>query len=427
MVTLKMAQPREESPAAAAPGAPPAQVEDQQSVEESGVGSLTAAAQFLSEKFADSAPLLNEVKSAAETDALVATRSLATMFVSALDCEEISAETGSFEGCMQELLLWIKRECKMDEALVLKFGNDLCQGTSRGELRLKCMGLLYNAINENNSTVRYQLLNKIIELATKVKRVPLLHKTVLPQVDKFLLQWKTPAAEKKTTYKNCYEALKSIGDIEGAFNFNVKMLEICTPGSEYDATIDAIVQAVRLPKLYRFDTLLELAVIKAFKNDSNATNSLLYKLINIFVQEDLESFMKFYSENTKFLEKLEINKDIAIDKMRLLTFASLGIESQDLAYDVIAKALQIPEDLVEEWVIRAISSGLVDAKVNQLKSSVAIYRSTQRMFTREEWQPLSERINIWKENISDLLAGLREMKQGGGHINLDQGVNTLMG
>lgn len=400
------------------------QTDEVQNTDDSGVQSVIVAAQFLSEKI-DDASVLNQVKSASEAgNAILATKVLSDAFIRVLDCELTSEEVGSVEGCMQELLLWVKRECKMDGEVVDKLANDLCTGSSRGDLRMKCIGLLYNTVDQDDYNKRYQLLNSTISLATSVKLVPLIQKTVLPKVDKFLKLWNASPKQKRETYAKCYEALKSVGDIEEAFTFNVKMLELFnhTDAGERagvsDAAVDAIVQAVRLPKLYRFDTLLELDVVKEFEKQGGE-KALLYKLINIFVQDDLESFTSFYNENGKFLDKFEINKDIAVDKMRLLTFASLGIESQDLSYNSIATALQIPEDLVEEWVIRAIGSRLVDAKINQLKSSVAIYRSTQRQFTREEWQPLSERINIWKANISDLLSALREMKHNPAHAAVE--------
>lgn len=408
MVTTKMAETETTEPEV--------QVEEVQNADDSGTPSIIVAAQFLSEKI-DDETILNRVKAATESEnAVLATTILGEAFIRVLDCELTKEETGSVEGCMQELLIWIKEECKMSNEIVDRLTKELSNGKSRGDLRMKFIGLLYNSINEEDYLKRYELLNATISLATYVNLVSLIQKTVLPKVDKFLKLWDTTKEQKRETYRLCYEALKSVNDIEEAFSFNVKMLELFNHSdikernSISEAAVDAIVQAVRLPKLYRFDTLLELDVIKDFENQGGE-KSLLYKLINIFVQDDLESFTAFYNDNGKFLEKFNINKDIAVDKMRLLTFASLGIESQDLSYNAIATALQIPEDLVEDWVIRAIGSGLVDAKINQLKSSVAIYRSTQRHFTREEWQPLSERINIWKANISDLLIALREMKQ----------------
>ncbi len=380
------------------------------------VSSVIAAAQYLSEKVGD-AELVERISTAvAADDVLKATNALANAFILALDTPVDADNSLSLEGCMQELLLWVKRECAMDDALVEKIARDLCKGVSRGDLRLKCMALLYNAVSEDAGEKRFRLLNATIGLAAAAKLVPKIQETVLPNVDRFLKQWQATPEQKRTMYKTCYEALKSANEIEPAFGFNVKMLELyngADAGEAADveeAAVDAIVQAVCLPKLYRFDTLLELDVITAFAHASGE-KALFHKLITIFVQDDLSAFTAFYDENADFLAKYGIDKEIAVDKMRLLTFASLGIESQDLSYSAIARALQIPEDMVEEWVIRAIGSGLVDAKINQLKSSVAIYRSTQRMFTREEWQPLSERINIWKENIQDLLVALRETRR----------------
>ncbi|OSX80043.1 hypothetical protein BU14_0060s0010 [Porphyra umbilicalis] len=86
--------------------------------------------------------------------------------------------------------------------------------------------------------------------------------------------------------------------------------------------------------------------------------------------------------------------DAAVHKMRRLSVTSLGLNSQQLTYDAIAAALDVPAGEVEEWFIRAIGLDLIDAKTNQLERTVAVHRSTQRSFRKEEWRPLSERINM---------------------------------
>lgn len=376
---------------------------------------LAAAAKYLQAKIGDEG-LTDRIEGAvAAGDALAATNALADAFVMALDLPVDDDGPGSLEGCMQELLLWVKKECAMDNDLVDKICNGLCEGVSSGDLRLRCMALLYNAVSEDHVVKRFSLLAATITLASSVGLVSKIVDTILPKIDTFLRQWKVGVPEKRHMYKVCYEALKSADMAEKAFAFNVKQLGLYNgaSGEEFgaveDATIDVIVQAVRLPKLYRFDTLLELDAVLRFESQQG-DQKLLFELINIFVRDDLAVFTEFRAQNEALLVKYKIDAAVAEDKMRLLTFASLGIDSPDLTYEMIASALQISEDQVEGWVIRAISSGLVDAKINQLKSSVAIYRSTQRMFTREEWQPLSERINIWKENIGELLSSLRETR-----------------
>lgn len=380
--------------------------------------SIVAAAQYLADRVA-SADLVTSVSTAvAANDALKATTLLADAFILALDAPEVAEIELSLVGCSQELLLWLKKECGMNNALVDKVAGDLCKGRSRGDLRLKCMALLYNAVAEDETEKRFRLLKMTIELAASTGLVANIVETVLPNVDQFLRQWKSTSDEKRALYKTCYEALKSAGETEKSLEFNVKMLELYSGASDggemkayvEEAGVDAIVQAVRLPTLYRFDTLLDLDVVKGFAKGSG-DQPLFHALITIFVVDDLAAFMEFAGKNATFLTKNGIDKAAAIDKMRYLTFASLGVESQDLTYAGIASALQIPEDAVEDWVIRAISSGLVEAKMNQLTKRVAVFRSTQRRFTHDEWAPLSERINIWKENAQDLLDGLRETRR----------------
>lgn len=376
---------------------------------------LAAAAKYLQGKIGDEGLTEKIGTSVASGDALGATNALADAFIVALDLPVDEDGPGSLEGCMQELLLWVKKECSMDNDLVDKICRGLCAGVSSGNLRLRCMALLYNAVSEDHIAKRFSLLAATISLASSVGLVSKIVDTILPKIDTFLRQWQVGVSEKRQMYRVCYEALKSSEMAEAAFAFNVKQLGLYNGATddEYasveDATVDVIVQAVRLPKLYRFDTLLELDSVKRFEGQEG-DHKLLFELISIFVRDDLAVFTEFRSKHETILAKYDIDVDIAENKMRLLTFASLGIESPDLTYSMIATALQISENEVEDWVIRAISSGLVDAKINQLKSSVAIYRSTQRMFTREEWQPLSERINIWKANIGELLTSLRETK-----------------
>mmetsp|Transcript_11213 Transcript_11213/g.34331 ORF Transcript_11213/g.34331 Transcript_11213/m.34331 type:complete len:104 (+) Transcript_11213:1299-1610(+) len=99
--------------------------------------------------------------------------------------------------------------------------------------------------------------------------------------------------------------------------------------------------------------------------------------------------------------------------MRLLTFASLGSEKTELQYQAIAEALCIPLEKVEVWVIKTISSGLLEAKMNQVTQTVTVNRSTVRYFTPDQWQPLSQRINLWSENIEEVLLILRNARYNG--------------
>lgn len=401
-----------------ASNAQPGDVQDATSLQDE----LAAAATYLQSLIdGDDSNVATTITTDAEDgDVIGATSKLIDLFLAALDAPADPDGPSSLEGCMQEVLVWIRKKCEMNATLVDKLSNGLCAGTSSPSLRLRCMGVLYNSVDERDSNQRFKLLLATITLSKDLKLISAIVDTILPKLESYMRRWDVQVEDKRRMYKVCYKALKSSSMAHEAFSYNVKLLTLyngCSE-SELDAvrteTVDVIVQAVRLPKLYRFDTLLELDSVTRLQNVAEKEFNLLYELICIFVRDDLAIFREFRKKNEELLVKYDIDAEVAVEKMRLLTFASLGIESPDLTYDMIASALQIEEKDVEHWVIRAISSGLVDAKINQLKSSVAIYRSTQRMFTREEWLPLSERINIWKENIGDLLVALRETRDASG-------------
>lgn len=75
------------------------------------------------------------------------------------------------------------------------------------------------------------------------------------------------------------------------------------------------------------------------------------------------------------------------------------------------QALEVPEEDVEKWVIQANSSGLVDTKMNQMERIVTVNRSTSRLFESSMWKPLSERINLWRNNLEELLETFRAAKR----------------
>ena len=87
--------------------------------------------------------------------------------------------------------------------------------------------------------------------------------------------------------------------------------------------------------------------------------------------------------------------------MRLLTLPSLAAStsSKELEYKRIAKALQIPSEDVEMWVIDVIRAGLVEGKLSQQKQMFLIHRTTYRVFGEKQWREVATRLDQWKESL----------------------------
>lgn len=98
--------------------------------------------------------------------------------------------------------------------------------------------------------------------------------------------------------------------------------------------------------------------------------------------------------------------------MRLLSLCSLSTEHEEIPYDAIASTLQVDQSDVENWVIAAVSSGLLEAKMDQLQHVVMVERCVVRRFGIEQWKILQDRLNLWKKNVKSVLDGLKQSQAG---------------
>ncbi|KAJ8904541.1 hypothetical protein NDN08_001059 [Rhodosorus marinus] len=401
----------------------PEEVEDagmmveEQSEDKSLYEALVAALSFLSKRSGQE-DLLASVEQAQQAEDFMYLMSLiANGYVAALnapvkedDDEVVVSE--NFEGCIQVIVGVFRMVCNMETDLVVDIAAGLCANENLGDMRMRSLAFLYNSLPTADAARRFKFLVMLIELSAKLQAVDKLD-SVFSRVPDYVKGYDLNVEDKRMLYSRCSEALKSTEALEKALDFNVQLLETYNgcADEELDSISDvaksSVVDAIALPKLFKLDMLLEMSAVVRLKDKGNAN---LYRLLEIFVKDDLTVYKQFYAENGGLVDSLGLSNESLTDKMRLLTFATLGNKSNELGYQAIETALDIPEEEVEEWVIRAISSGLIVAKMNQVTRTVHVHRSTSRSFSPDQWQPLGERIRLWTRNVEELLSVLRSSK-----------------
>jgi len=53
----------------------------------------------------------------------------------------------------------------------------------------------------------------------------------------------------------------------------------------------------------------------------------------------------------------------------------------------------------------------MEGKMNQIERTISIDRVSHRSFNADQWIPLSEKINIWQANVSELIQIIRVAKK----------------
>lgn len=145
--------------------------------------------------------------------------------------------------------------------------------------------------------------------------------------------------------------------------------------------------------------IVELDAVKQLKDDAKHAD--LYELLVIFSRKALEDYLAFHKTKASVLATYGLNHQDCMSNIRLLSLCSF-VQRQEITYAQITKALQVPEDQVEMWVVKAITCNLVQAKIDQLGQVVAISHCINRHFSKTEWEQVGERLALWKKNIGEL-------------------------
>jgi translation initiation factor 3 subunit M len=139
-------------------------------------------------------------------------------------------------------------------------------------------------------------------------------------------------------------------------------------------------------------------------------------LLKVFQEGKLDeyhSFLNAHGGEAKVLQPYGLSSETCIRQMRILSLCSLAAEHEEIPYSVVAKTLLLPSvDEVESWVIAAVSSGLLSAKMDQLQQKVMVERCVVRRFDTEQWKRLQSRLKVWKENVGGVINGLKQSQNG---------------
>ena len=135
-------------------------------------------------------------------------------------------------------------------------------------------------------------------------------------------------------------------------------------------------------------------------------------LLTIFQEGNLEDYNAFIQSNggnaDVILSQWDLKADDCSRFIRILSLCGVAAALEEIPYPLVAKTLQTTPDEVEKWVIAAVSSGLLSAKMDQLQEKVIVERCVVRKFDMEQWKALQARLRLWKQNVGGILEAYKQ-------------------
>jgi len=279
------------------------------------------------------------------------------------------------------------------------------------------LGTLYNM--RSDPTEKIKLLVKMIQMAVSNDGSSalleadnsVLRKLIDPkQLVTMLDEWNIEPSDRRALYHAAANGSQNLKITKQRFT----LLEVETytksdvDASGLESAKQAAIGAIRDPvSLFAEQRkILSLPAIKALENKDAS----LVALLKVFQEGKLEDYHSYVksSGGDAILSQWELSAEDCSRHMRILSLCSLAAEHEEIPYTVVAETLQTTPADVEKWVIAAVSSGLLSAKMDQLRETIMVERSAVRKFDTEQWKALQSRLHLWKQNVGGILDAYKQ-------------------
>jgi translation initiation factor 3 subunit M len=255
-----------------------------------------------------------------------------------------------------------------------------------------------------------------------------------PLLVTWLNTWKVPVAERRAAYAAAAQGATTAATrqrfyiylVESYNNKNSKEQDVLDATALSYARETAL-GAIRDPVTWIVQQrqLLSCRAIQALTTSTTPHDPVLVELLTLFQEGTLQEYSTFLQKqqqngggSTGLLLQQVWNLDPTkcLRFMRILTLCSLAADQESIPYSVVASTLLGPDTTgttpddkqVEQWVIAAVSSGLLSAKMDQLNKMVIVERCVVRKFDMDQWKVLQGRLHLWKSNVEGILQAYQQ-------------------
>lgn len=281
-----------------------------------------------------------------------------------------------------------------------------------GGLALAVLSTIFNTLPPQNE-LRFHILLTTVRVIRQTSNFETL-RPQLKQLEQWLEGWNMDEEETRKLYLAISETAADAGEEEQAYTYLLRALrtfpseDVSAPEAR-ELSLRALRTALTDPLHYDFQDLTDLDSVQALRS----SDPIAFQLLEIFTSDELEDYNDFKDEHKGWVEENGLDDAKLVRKMRLLTLASIAASSQtrSLPYAQIAKALQVPAEDVEMWVIDVIRAGLVEGKLSQLNQQFLIHRSTYRVFGENQWREVASRLDMWRNSLMGVLQVIQVEKE----------------
>lgn len=313
------------------------------------------------------------------------------------------------EGCFQALvsILFSIKDQQRSLDIVRSMAQAICANTSLPKLRLQILVTLFNLLTSPSekfeivtSLLRYGRDNKLSSVVSQLSE----------KVEGWIKVWNLSVEDQRVILRLFVEILSNNSEELQSRKFLVRFLH--TYGAEdfpqdvLAIAVAAALAGVQSPPSAITDRNIVLDGLSKQKNKSPEL-TVLVGLLRVFVSGTLADYKSYMGTNGAALQRLGVDSDRSIHTMRLMTLCAVLMGRQKASYTDIASALEVETGDVEEWVVEAISEGLIEASMDQANCIVSISRCFHGSFGKEQWGQIHSKLMDWRRSVNTVLGAMK--------------------
>ncbi len=141
------------------------------------------------------------------------------------------------------------------------------------------------------------------------------------------------------------------------------------------------------------------------------TGNPIHDLLMCAVYDGLTEYLKFYSGHKEFMQKMNLDHNQMMKKLRILTLISMAEKLSEISFQQIEKELQLQPGEVEKFIIDALKTKLLSARIDQANRKLTVQSAVKRALTKTHWMQIRETLIQWKSSMHQMRENLVELEQ----------------
>ena len=246
------------------------------------------------------------------------------------------------------------------------------------EAAVQALAMLYTVTA--NSYLKFRVFRGIMEIVIRNQSLMTLVQPHLIKIDKFVDSWGQVPISELSSFIQSLLTLNISNSKKAKLIFRL----LTEGGLEGESADQIISKLIETTVEFEFSDLMSLP---GFQKSTPPVQSLVQHLCSSSIEE-VESF---WSKESSSIASKGFSKNKIIEAGRIAGIVKLAKSNSKVAFHEIAKRLCLNEEEVDLWVVRAISGGLVQGKIDTI-SKIVTFEQFKNLSTKQAVKDLIQEL-----------------------------------